>query len=125
MDYDHNVANEYTAIGGATVLYDAAGNLTSDAAGYEYHYDYENRLTQVVYDSSPVGEFAYDALGRRIEKYDPSSDSLRTRYYYDGWRVLSEHDGDDENQPMFRYFVYGNYIDEMVMMWYDVGVWKS
>ena len=57
-----------------------------------------------------------DALGRRIEKYDPCDSGQRTRYYYDGWRVLSEHDGDDENQPLLRYFVYGNYIDEPVMM---------
>ena len=76
-----------------------------------YDYDYENRLPQVVYDRSTVGEFAYAALGRRIEKYDPCSDSQHTRYYYDGWRVLSEHDGDGENQPMERYFAYGDYID--------------
>ena len=90
--------------------------MTSDAGGYEYHYDYENRLTKVAHDSVTIAEYAYDALGRRIEKYDPCDSGERTRYYYDGWRVLSEHDGDDVNLPMLRYFVYGNYIDEPVIL---------
>ena len=40
-----------------------------DAAGYVYEYDYENRLTKIEDSgSSDVAAFAYDALGRRIEK---------------------------------------------------------
>ena len=70
----------------------------------------------MAHDSVTLAEYAYDALGRRIEKYDPCDSGERTQYYYDGWRVLSEHDGDDENLPMLCCFVYGNYIDEPVMM---------
>jgi hypothetical protein len=34
-------------------------------------------------------------------------------YYYDGWRVLRETDGADALQ---RSYVYGNYLDEVLMM---------
>jgi len=37
--YSHNVANEYTAIGGTNVSHDAAGNLSADGYTYEYNYD--------------------------------------------------------------------------------------
>ncbi len=101
--YSHNTANEYTAIDGNSLTYDYAGNLTEDADGYQYEYDYENRLTRIT-DAvdATVAEFTYDALGRRIEKYAGDSDKT-TNYYYDGWRVLSEHSGDGQTQPMLRY----------------------
>ncbi|MCK5174239.1 MAG: hypothetical protein KAR47_12675 [Planctomycetes bacterium] len=113
--YTHNNVNEYTGIGGATPLYDAAGNLTRDAAGYTYHYDYENRITKVrkTNDTVDVAIYTYDALGRRIAAQD-SVGSATTHYYYDdGQRVLLETDGSDTNQ---RYFVFGNYIDEVLVM---------
>ena len=28
----------------------------------------------------------------------------------------NNHDGDDSDTPLLRYFVYGNYLDEVVMM---------
>lgn len=48
--YANNEVNEYESIGGTALYYDAAGNLTRDEDGYEYAYDYENRLTQVTFD---------------------------------------------------------------------------
>ena len=115
--YTHNMTNEYTAIGGSSPGYDFAGNMTTDAAGYVYYYDYENRLTKIT-DAEPcdVAVYSYDALGRRIEKitYDPCGVAdTTTRYYYDGWRVLAETDGDGVRQ---REYAYGNYIDETLIM---------
>jgi len=49
-------------------IYKVAGNLTADKDGYEYQYDYENRIVKITKDGSAIAEFAYDALGRRIEK---------------------------------------------------------
>ena len=61
-----------------------------------------------------MAEFTYDALGRRIEKYDAIADA-RTRYYYDGQRVLLETDVDGSETDT-QYYVYGNYIDEVLVM---------
>ena len=88
--------------------------LTKDKDGYEYKYDYENRIVEVLDDANnAVGQFAYDALGRRIRKKDLVADET-TLYYYNGnWQVLAESDANGTTQ---RWFVYGNYIDEALMM---------
>ena len=121
--YAHNNVNEYTNIGGTAPLYDAAGNLTKDINGYTYYYDYDNRLTAVKKnsDSTFVATYTYDALGRRVQAED-SIAGVKTRYYYDGQRVLLESDYlNDENQTDERYFIYGNYIDEVLVMVDDLG----
>jgi RHS repeat-associated protein len=93
--------------------YDGAGNLTADKDGYEYQYDYENRIVKITKDGNDMAEFAYDALGTRIERFT-NHDSQTTCYYYnDNWQVVTETDGNGLTQ---RWFVYGNYIDEPLMM---------
>jgi len=95
--------------------YDAAGSLTKGHRGYEYEYDYENRIVKITKDPNDtvVAEYAYDALGRRIEKKDVDANET-TRYYYNyNWQVLAEYDGSDTLQ---RIFIYGNYIDEVLLM---------
>ena len=60
-----------------------------------------------------VAGFAYDALGRRIQKIDYIANSTVRYYYNDNWQVLCEK---DENAVSLRWFVYGNYIDEVLVM---------
>jgi RHS repeat-associated protein len=67
-------------------------------------------------DADVVANYKYDAIGRRIEKVDAFA-SATTHYFYDGDRALVETDGSDTAQ---RYFVYGNYIDEVLLM-RDIG----
>ena len=45
-----------------------AGNLTTDENGYQYEYDYKNRIVKITKNSITKAEFSYDALGRRIRK---------------------------------------------------------
>lgn len=116
------------------MTHDAAGNLVEDHRdrGYSYIYDYENRLVQVYEDintdddyddgtDTNIAEFTYDALGRRIEMvaWDNSGTptSTTTHYYYDDQRVLLETDYDSgtQSETDVRYFVYGNYIDEVLV----------
>lgn len=139
VDYtygDNNVVNEYEKINSATqnVFHDDNGNLTTDHRGYGYHYDYENRLECVYLDDdgtsgytagdTKVAQYSYDALGRRIEMvaYNNSvtpAASTATRYYYDDQRVLAETDYNSGTQVETdkRHFVYGNYIDEVLVMY--------
>ncbi len=109
--YSSNEVNEYTAIGGASVSHDYAGNFTADHRGYTYGYDYENRLTAIMKDSgsTTVATFAYDALGRRVESTGNTYGTYK--FYYDGWRVLRE-----ERVAFNNEYVYGNYLDEVCMM---------
>ena len=120
--YQHNDVNEYTYIGlgsGTNVTHDDAGNMTGDHDGYTYHYDYENRLTRVkkLSDTVDVAVYTYDALGRRIAVEDCIADTTK-HYYYDGWRVLTETDENDDRQ---RDFAYGNYLDEALIMTVDAS----
>ena len=99
------------------VVHDDAGNLILDHRGYSYAYDYENRLIRIEKrgdggDPDTVAQFEYDALGRRIQKYDAVADEDTYYYYNAKWQVLAEHDG----TSFGNIYVYGNYIDEMLVM---------
>ena len=108
-----NLTNRYNSVGGNSLDYDDAGNLTQDPNGYEYEYDYENRLIEVTKGETAIAQYEYDALGRRIQRIDSVANET-TRYYYDNeWRVLAEY---DDNDTQLRDFIYGNYIDEVLVM---------
>ena len=78
--------------------------------------DYENRIVRIK-DSADanVAEYTYDALGRRIEKKDLVDSSKTVRYYYNkGWsRRAGKTDTSGLTQ---RWYIYGNYIDEVLRM---------
>ena len=112
-----SLTNRYTQIDAVTIEHDAAGNLERDRQGYWYQYDYENRIIRIYklqgQTEVTVATFEYDALGRRIRKVDAVA-AVTTLYYYDpDWRCLEERDGSDTLQ---RSFLYGNYIDEVLVM---------
>jgi len=96
------------------MLKDPAGNLIADANGYQYEYDYENRITKIEdSNSNTIAEYAYDAMGRRIKKTDSVADETIYYYYSTDWQVLIEYDDANNFQ---RKFIYGNYIDEPLIM---------
>jgi len=116
----HNNANEITAIQvGADpvtpIAHDDNGNLNQDER-YAYTYDEENRLTQVKRraDNRLVGQYQYDALGRRVAKIASSGRaSTVTRYFYDDARIIEERNFLGMTEATY---VYGNYIDEVLTM---------
>ena len=90
--------------------------MLRDHRGYVYEYDMENRLTTVRRsDTTLVATFAYDALGRRIEKVDAIA-GMTTRYYYDEQRVAVQTQVAGGVETDDRYFVFGNTIDEVLVM---------
>lgn len=81
-------------------------------------FDHENRLIRIERgdgDSDPalVAVFEYDALGRRIEKYDAIADAECFYYYNAQWQVLAEENG---SSVIVNQYVFGNYIDETLLM---------
>jgi YD repeat-containing protein len=91
--YVYNPSNELTSIPGTGYTYDNNGNLQTktDASGVTtYHWDYENRLTQVdLPGSGGTVTYKYDPFGRRVQKTGPSG---TTNYVYDGANILEEVD---------------------------------
>lgn len=106
----HNVMNEIIDIDGISNSYDNSGNLIDDGTN-TYEYDYENRLVKVTRksDSTVLGEYKYDAFGRRIEK---QANGVATAYFYDDNRVTEEQIGGITEAT----YVYGRNIDEVVIM---------
>ena len=86
----------------------------------EERYDYENRLVKITDGVYNIAEYTYDALGRRIEMktYDSGEVDSTTRYYYNNWQVLAETDYDSTGptETQLRDYIYGNYIDEVLIM---------
>lgn len=59
-----------------------------------------------------VGEYSYDALGRRSEK-KVTAGNITTRYMYAGNQVLAEY---SQTNTMQRRYVYGPGIDNPLMV---------
>ena len=83
--------------------------------------DYENRIVRIK-DSADanVAEYAYDALGRRIEKVD-SKTSANSRRYYHGKQWSRRAGKTDTSNNEKAWFIYGNYIDEVLRITNKTG----
>ena len=108
--------NRYVTIDSNALEYDNAGNLTKDKNGYEYTYDYENRLIEVNdVNGTRVADFTYDTAGRRIRKIDSAASATTLYYYNNNWQVLAEY-SPGAPPVLQRSYIYGNYIDEVLVM---------
>jgi len=104
--------------------HDDNGNLMDDET-YTFHYDWANHLVCAVKQTTgdTVGEYVYDALGRRVKKVvDDVSDTLdgTTLYYYDGLRVIEKGELDESADYVATHqFVWGLYLDGLLVYDYD------
>ena len=112
--YVYDSANQLISMEGpdgtTTFDWDAAGNMIAKHAPdgtTTYTWDYRNRLTQV---APPVGDpinFAYNAMGQRIQKNG-------TRFIYDGVQLLQETDLNNQTlrSNTFTNEGYGDLVSE-------------
>jgi RHS repeat-associated protein len=112
---EHSSTNEITQVDDGTprsIGYDDEGNLTDDGT-FEYRWDYADRLRTVLRKSDGVlvANYSYDGGGRRVRKVVQEEGT--TDFYYSGWRVIEER---DENDVLLQQYVYGNYVDEPLVM---------
>lgn len=80
----YDAANEQTQFSGATLTYDANGNLTNDGVN-TYQWDARNRLIGM--SGNINANFAYDPLGRRVSKM---INGASTQLAYDGNDIVAE-----------------------------------
>ncbi|MCD4720985.1 MAG: hypothetical protein K8S13_14180, partial [Desulfobacula sp.] len=123
INYQTNEANQYAVITNQdnvppdeNLTYDEDGNLTSSSNGKQYAYNAENRLIliapQYPEDDNTRVEFAYDYMGRRIQKkvftlnagtWENASETL---FVYDNWNLIKEitipYSSDTTNQYYIR-----------------------
>ena len=65
----HNWVHELTQSGSNSLAYaDQKGNLTTDANGQVYAWDFNNRMQTATVSGGAASTYAYNALGRRVSK---------------------------------------------------------
>jgi RHS repeat-associated protein len=80
--------NELLTRPGSWFTYDLNGNTATKAEGivpHTYEWNAENELTRVLINGTEVARYAYDPLGRRVEK---AVAGTLTRYAYDSEDIL-------------------------------------
>lgn len=126
-----NDANEIGTIAATTgtnwvdPTYDAAGNMTKrpDPAdpgdandAHDITYDAWNRVVKIEDSSATIATYEYDGLNRRIQK-TVGSDTY-DYYHSESWRVLEVRQNGGAN-PLEQFVYDTNYVDALVMRWYD------
>jgi RHS repeat-associated protein len=111
----HDPVHQLTQRGQTSLSYDAKGNLTQDKNGQQYTWDQDNKLSAADLDgnNTPDATYEYDALGRRVTK---TYNGLTMLYVRAGWRTLAEYENGGSGYQLARKFVYGDYVDEPLMM---------
>ncbi len=105
--YTANNLNQYTAVGGASLAYDAKGNLTTGPGSASYAYDGNNRLTSATVGTNSA-TFTHDARMRNVKRVVDG----QTRYFYfDDWSLVQERDGSGN---VIQNYVNGPRIDEII-----------
>ncbi|MCK6446788.1 MAG: hypothetical protein L6Q99_10385 [Planctomycetes bacterium] len=110
-DRDHNAVNELVRRDTVNLVYDDNGNLIDDGSTL-YEWDYNDKLKRAIRksDGFVLGEYAYDALGRRVRRHDHLTPEERL-YFLDGDQVIEER---NFAGTVIAHYVYGNYIDEPI-----------
>jgi RHS repeat-associated protein len=110
--YTANNLNQYTSATENNVqldfTYDLDGSMTyrpvDAATGWTQVWNGENRMIETWKGDDRL-EFKYDYMGRRVEKkvYDGQTLTTHLKFVYDGFKLVEEHDGADNNTPLRRY----------------------
>jgi RHS repeat-associated protein len=101
--------NQYTSTPFDSRTYDRNGNLIGDGVR-QFHYDYRNRLIDVIQAGAVQASYRYDVFGRRVEK---NVAGRITRHYYDEGQEIEEQDA---TGATLATFVWGGEPNEMVEM---------
>lgn len=110
-----NGLNQVTLVGGASVSYDALGNLATGSvagdASWTYGYDIENQLRSATAGTNTVS-LHYDPAGM-LQKV--VTNGQEAQFLYDGQDLIAEYNGAGQ---ITRRYVHGNGADEPIV-WYQ------
>src|SRR5262249_11210416 len=88
----HNKQNQITAVGAATLTFDANGSTATDETGKQFVFDAWNRLVRVK-DSggATLATYAFDPLTRRV--VEAAGGTTRGVYCWSAWQAVEERVG--------------------------------
>jgi len=99
----YDPANRMVRFNGITINYDANGNPLR-LNGMDLTWNQKGQLTNVSGAAAGPIEYKYDAMGRRVQKI---VNSVTTNYLYDGFNLIAELDGDNNNAAIAWYIYAG------------------
>ena len=102
-NYTTNMLNQYTVVNSNQPTYDDDGNMLTNGS-WSYTWNGENRMVQAVNGNTKL-QFAYDYMGRRIEKkvFDGDTVVSYKRFVYDNYKQVEELDALNSNSVLKRY----------------------
>ncbi|HRI06473.1 MAG TPA: RHS repeat-associated core domain-containing protein, partial [Nannocystaceae bacterium] len=97
LDFHYSASGRIHRTGDTEHTYDTAGRLVRKTLlrkgfrpqSWEYHWDSLDRLTEVRAPEGQIWRYSYDALGRRVRKYNPSTREA-VHFTWDGDVLLRE-----------------------------------
>ncbi|HEV7642794.1 MAG TPA: RHS repeat-associated core domain-containing protein [Pyrinomonadaceae bacterium] len=99
--------NSNRFVSGQGYIYDANGNLTSDAEGRNFTFNGENKQTLVTNNVNAVqGRYFYDAGGKRVKKvsFEGTADEETVVFVYDGLgKLIAEYSNKLPSNPTINY----------------------
>jgi len=101
----------------ATLSYDRAGNITDDGDGMVFTYDAWNRLVKSERNTTTLGTYAYDGLGRRIKhNVGGGAGNDQYEYYTKSWQRIEVRPNGEASQVGVSMFVFGiRYVDDIIL----------
>ncbi len=113
--WDYNAANQLLDDGTYTYEYDDNGNMVTktdkiSSRVIRYTYNSENQLIQISTPGAGTVKYAYDGLGRRIQK---DVNGTKTKYVYDNEDIVAEYNTSNVLQATY---LHGPGIDEPIRM---------
>ncbi|MBI5366262.1 MAG: RHS repeat-associated core domain-containing protein, partial [Planctomycetes bacterium] len=114
--YAPDLVNRVATVDSVTRTHDANGNVLDDGTN-TYTYSYRNQLMRAwrKSDNALIAHYEYDALGRRVRRYDivAGEEQGWVEYYHDGARIIAEQGSDGAYRATC---VNGIGIDEVLSM---------
>jgi RHS repeat-associated protein len=98
-----NTVNNRFASGQGWV-YDAAGNVITDAEGRTFTYDAENKQKEVKNSSAAtLGTYYFDGDGKRVKKFVPGTGETTIFVYDAGGKMVAEYSTNLSSTPQVQY----------------------
>jgi len=120
--YQTNKKNQITQAGNLSISWDQNGNMTSKSNGYNFKYDFQNRLREATNPGGLQLNFVYDNFNRRImKKMSNVQSQMSNIYIYDDDETIEEYQlSNSPTLKLSKQYVYGSEIDKKIMATVDL-----
>jgi len=118
--YQTNKKNQVIQVGNISISWDGNGNMTSKSNGYNFKYDFQNRLREATNPGGLNITFVYDNFNRRIMKKYANSQQPSIIYIWEEDEPIEEYNFINGNFKLSKQFIPGHSIDQKISATVDL-----